>query len=511
MKFTVLDRWGNVPNGTKNEVFLTQDNWNDFGFYTFFGIFYVDDNGVRHDLSGINIAFIGQGVGDRVYDVGQSFQYIGDDHFSMGSSEKYYEKLSDLGASLRNDILNSLNDIAKKNDVFEKVQGESVLHTSFFRSLHPSTVTGQFRRMANGGAKLTPYTFNFELFPSESNQSTVMLDFHVLPESLPPTNIHVLIGRNGVGKTTLIKQMIDSLTPDTEHTSTTGKFTFHENPSASGDSATFANLIFVSFSAFDEILPKPQDAVFLYGIKYSYIGLKNSSDDKAVEHNVKNLDELTEDFVDSLSICRSRNVIERWVSGISTLGSDPNFRNSNLESLINIIDRKAGSIIVKEIFRNLSSGHKIVLLTITKLIEKLQERSLLIMDEPEGHLHPPLLSAFIRCISDLLISTNGVAIMATHSPVILQEVPRSCVWKLNRSGSLMTVEKPERETFGENVGILTNEIFRLETTEAGFYKMLANIAKVHNYNYETVLSLFGGQLGMEGRSILMAIVSTKGE
>lgn len=56
------------------------------------------------------------------------------------------------------------------------------------------------------------------------------------------------------------------------------------------------------------------------------------------------------------------------------------------------------------------------------------------LDEPESHLHPPLLSAFIRSLSELLILRNGVAIIATHSPVILQEVPKRCAWILNRSG-----------------------------------------------------------------------------
>ena len=56
-----------------------------------------------------------------------------------------------------------------------------------------------------------------------------------------------------------------------------------------------------------------------------------------------------------------------------------------------------------KIFNGLSSGHKIVLLTITKLVEMVSEKTLVILDEPELHLHPPLLSSFIRSLSHLLI------------------------------------------------------------------------------------------------------------
>jgi predicted ATP-dependent endonuclease of OLD family len=103
----------------------------------------------------------------------------------------------------------------------------------------------------------------------------------------------------------------------------------------------------------------------------------------------------------------------------------------------------------------------------THLAEQVDERTLVPIDEPETHLHPPLLSAFIRALSDLLVDRNGVAIIATHLPVVLQEVPRTCVWKLRRSGSLLTAAPPEIETFGENVGVLTREAFGLEVTRSG--------------------------------------------
>ncbi len=86
-----------------------------------------------------------------------------------------------------------------------------------------------------------------------------------------------------------------------------------------------------------------------------------------------------------------------------------------------------------------------MLLTITRVVETLEERSLVLLDEPEAHLHPPLLSAFIRSLSDLLVNRNGVAIVATHSPVILQEVPKSCAWRIRRIGRQAKIERPTTE------------------------------------------------------------------
>ena len=86
-------------------------------------------------------------------------------------------------------------------------------------------------------------------------------------------------------------------------------------------------------------------------------------------------------------------------------------------------------------------------------------KTLVLLDEPESHLHPPLLSAFIRALSNLLYDRNGVAIVATHSPVVLQEIPRSCISKIQRVGLVTNIKMPDIETFGENVGVLTREVF----------------------------------------------------
>jgi hypothetical protein len=143
------------------------------------------------------------------------------------------------------------------------------------------------------------------------------------------------------------------------------------------------------------------------------------------------------------------------------------------------------------------------------LVELVDEKTLVLLDEPEGHLHPPLLAAFIRCLADLLVKRNGVAIVATHSPVVLQEAPRSCAWKLRRSGAVAAAERPTIETFGENIGILTREVFGLEVTRAGFHRLLTLAVNQDRLSYEAVVNRFGGQLGTEGRAIVQALIAER--
>ena len=72
---------------------------------------------------------------------------------------------------------------------------------------------------------------------------------------------------------------------------------------------------------------------------------------------------------------------------------------------------------------------------------------------------------------------------------------------MRRYGANAIAERLEIESFGENVGLLTQEIFGLEVTESGFHKMLQSLA-IKADSYEEAISLLNNQLGLEGRVIL---------
>jgi hypothetical protein len=114
----------------------------------------------------------------------------------------------------------------------------------------------------------------------------------------------------------------------------------------------------------------------------------------------------------------------------------------------------------------------------------------------------------MRALSELLTTTNGAAVIATHSPVVLQEVPKNCVWKLRRSGDHSVAERPQVETYGENVGVLTHEVFGLEVTQSGYHAELQR-AVAESDSFEAVASRFGNQLGSEAQGIVRILLAVK--
>lgn len=514
MLFKVVDQMPFFPED--GVVYLVNDNWDDW--FEFETRYVVRIKNLT--VGALKIARKNQQ--ERRAELPEEFEELAMDYFSLGT-QTYYANLRTH--ECRNEILSALHDIALNIRLFEEVRYQKVTAYSLMRDITPTMVTGQFHRMATGGAELTGYDFTYVLPSIDITTGNNMeLNFKVEVErKTPPSNIHVLVGKNGIGKTTILKRMIYSLRKNQDEKSN-GKFV-----TTWGD---FSNIVNVSFSAFDMPILEEEIQEELLPLHYTCISLMKSIEGK---RSIKTRNQLAEDFLQSWYNVITSAKKEQWNKAIEILETDSTFEELHLKKwaekdneiigqMYQIIKQEAAETRaeykvkiekqfykekVEEIFvNNLSSGHKIILLTLVKLIDYVEEKTLVLLDEPEEHLHPPLIAAFIRALSDLLRYRNGVAIIATHSPVIVQEVPKKCVWILRRVGMQMRNERPAIETFGENLGEITTEIFRYELLESGFNKMIKKVA-TESTSYKEALEEFAGELGKEAKAILKSYMLEK--
>lgn len=490
---------------------LIPNNWDDwFEFETVYTLVVFDEGGQKHEAGYVKIGERGlkgrrAAPGPRVPGFRSpsvpptSNPALPASLFSLGQDETYYETLNQLSENLRFDVLQGMRDIAFDLQLFEEVADEVVTGTSLLRDVPAMSVRGRLHRLAIGDAKLTEFNFSYTMGHFGGSTPPPTLKFRVEPDSSPPTNIHVLIGRNGVGKSQLMQKLAQALLGRPENPDDPlGSLDIEEGVSST---TSFAGVVFVSFSAFDsfELGLQPNDRA-----RATQVGLRDYADPSDPSRTMSP-NELARVFLMSFSRCRQGLRAERWKQAVDTLKSDDLFAEADVTALLGL-DNQIWQDEAERLFKRLSSGHAIVLLTITLLVELVDERTLVLLDEPEAHLHPPLLSAFIRSLSDMLVRRNGVAVVATHSPVVLQEVPASCVVKLWRSGLTSKAERLDMETFGENVSVLTREVFELEVTKSGFHRLIAEAVEERGFTYEEVLALFNGQLGAEARALAKAFV-----
>lgn len=537
MRFIVLGP-GERPRAGGRACLLVPNPLDDDGYLTLYRLWFRDGNGSISDLGSVKIGYADLNRGEVPLQRGEFDELAGLDRrlywFSVGQNDTYYEKIRDLAAGTREEILRGLCDIALSPEVFTVAMGWDVTHTSLLRSIERQTVEVQFRRIARGGPRLARFNFAYVAPAANggddgSGPELRRLSFLVEPYSRPPTNIHVLIGRNGVGKTTVLGNITEAVVNPGVRRGQVGEIAWI---GGSDMHAPFVNVVSVAFSAFAPTWDLEEDSGALKGwdgtldvaggelpppvkaggpeVSYTYVGLAKVDELGRPTRERKTHEELREEFGRSVEEVVAAERVDRWIDALDRLSSDPHFAESPIHAFARNLktrevflddDRSAA----QQIFFSLSSGHAIILLTITRLVETVAEQSLVLLDEPEAHLHPPLLAAFVRALSDLLTDRNGVALLGTHSPVVLQEVPRSCVWKVSRFDRRRP-ERPAMETYGENVGVLTHEIFGLEVTQSGFH---AEIKKAVSElgSYEQVMAHFGGQLGGEAKGLVRILLA----
>ncbi len=266
----------------------------------------------------------------------KGFSKLNDGFYSIGNLY-FYKKLKEMfPVDQIKLILNSLSDIAVDLNRLDRVLSKdlSVVRTSLLRDYKEEEVRNKLHRMANGGVELTPYNFSFNY--SLNKEKSKNLDFKVVPNSLPPTNIHVVIGGNGVGKTTFLNSILREY--------------FEGNAEYSiiyrSNLDILLNLVVVSYSPFDRLF-KDIDLHKIHSKYYSYIGLREDPTVHKTE-SYKNITSTNKDFIIALLKCKFSEVLrKKWLNLIEILEIDGYFANRNLSKLMDDIDT---SILKKENF-----------------------------------------------------------------------------------------------------------------------------------------------------------------
>lgn len=353
---------------------LWHDNWDDYGFKTTYQLHYVSETGEQMKIGETKILKKGLDEGSPV--LLEHFDFLDETFCSLGQSQEYYENLSLLPDTIRISIVAGLRDCVSNPHIWEQFSHEEGMRKSLMRWVKPRMIEKTFKHVLNGHAPLDRFNFVFTQSPSQPTSTGLRLEFNVIPLSTPPTNVHVLIGRNGVGKTRLLAGIATSLTtpkrPSAHGVHGTIQFSDEDE-----DYGTFTNVVTVAFSAFDQFYPV-KDADVTGDIRYSYVGLKTLDDNSADEAiSLKSPEELNLEFRESLSECLEGKRLLRWKEAISILNTDPVFSESEFHLLPEL--REPAIETALRLFRRLSSGHKLVLLTVTKLVQLVDERTLVLL------------------------------------------------------------------------------------------------------------------------------------
>ncbi|MEI8644084.1 AAA family ATPase [Pseudoalteromonas sp. Hal040] len=417
LRFIILNRSEDIPSSGANTCYLIIDNWNDFSFITSFYLSIHDEGGTYHKIGGVKIGFFGQTEQESTEQALRKLSLIEElpsSFFSLGIGSEYYHNLSTLNESFRNTLMVALRDVVFNSELIKKVENERVFKISLLREASISVIEGKYKRFLYGDN--SNISFHFAFHPTLGEFGNKLLKFKVVKKPQPSltTNVHALIGRNGTGKTTLLNKIVRTALSPRE--SLSHILDLEATPLRPIPKNYFSSIVSVSFSSFDLEAPPLEQRDPSKGTCYSYIGLKKPGSGQLKtlnERRIEMCESLFDCFHNAESLLNGDNKKrDRFWHAVKLLSSDYSIKSFGLETLWDeyncifndFMREEVGAIIdpveIDKKFRktftqkflnllpDMSSGHAIVLMTTFSLISKVDEKSLVLIDEPESHLHP---------------------------------------------------------------------------------------------------------------------------
>jgi hypothetical protein len=91
-----------------------------------YSLFVFDEHGEEFRAGSVKIGQVGMETGQRRPNIPEEFDELGDEFFSLGQDDSYYEELNKLGPEGRDRVLRALRDIALDEDRFVRSLSEKV-------------------------------------------------------------------------------------------------------------------------------------------------------------------------------------------------------------------------------------------------------------------------------------------------------------------------------------------------------------------------------------------------
>jgi predicted ATPase len=463
---------------------LVTNSWNDYGFRTLFKLFYYDSNGDRHEIGDVKILDLNlQRHGpNRTTELKENFLRLPTHQASLGQSIDYYANLKSLLPNDFQDILAALNDLAINQGLRDRFEDHEGFKVSLLRFSEAEKVLTEANHILFYDEKTIDNKFHFRYsvqLPGANDFHSV--DFNFINEVAQSFRSIILIGRNGTGKTQYLSNLASSLCD----INSPGDF----SPSR----PLFSRVIAISFSLFDKFkIPKASK-----NFSYKYIGFRQGEEILSDEF-------LNSKLRYSFSQIKKQNREEEWFGFISDIIE---LRHLGLETKLPIGIEKSFELVINNRSELLSSGQNILVFVITELIANLRRDSIILFDEPETHLHPNAIARLLKVINSILIYYNSYAVIATHSPIVVQETPSKNVRLFDRIGNTPIIKNLPDEFFGENISKITDSVFYRNQVKEVYKEFFDE--RIANYSIEEINEQFDNKLSMSALLYLNAISKKK--
>jgi predicted ATPase len=422
----------------------------------------------------------------------ETFDFLSDQYASLGAEPGFYDRLFEVaGGPLAREVLVGLRDIVVDPAAAAMADADAAISGALLRTSPAIAARAEAgRRFSDQVSARDTSPRHLRFRPSSGADLRLEFSF----DDVLPGRVCVVVGQNGSGKTWLLARLaLCAFEPKATKDRIDGDL-------------SLTRILAFSYSAFDEFdVPgetlAERQAYVRQGanVGYAYLGLRDLTRTRRQEDApLKGARSIATDFDEALRLAMDED--DGLLQDLVTLL----FRESSFGGLHGTPtdDELADLTLLRRRFRKSSTGHKFVLLLLVQLTAFVRKGTLVLIDEPEAHLHPPLLVTFLTLLREVLSRRDACAVIATHSPLVVQETPARQVRIVERDTGVTGIRSPELETFGEDIGEISREVFRLQAPIGDYPDILARLADT--MTLEAIEALFPRGLSGQARGMVMA-------
>lgn len=475
-----------------------QENWNDFGYRINCHYSYRALDGSTFIEGGILLGFLAPedssgkeeedfyekrtSLIDLLKSAGEAFlqpEELPRFFTLLPALNDYRKVVAKLGVDGAARLFSAINDLVfyknKRTEWITKALETTVFKRAFMRNSEPfyafhnadSVLNGLDQEDFSAVSQSLNLSFQLDGFPNSHE-----LELRFANSDLIPRRISVLIGKNGLGKSQALRNFCQSALRRKPKDS---KLT---DPASSGDRPMISRVLAIGTPG-ETRNTFPSERIRDQKLFYRRLNLTRGSKSATSRSIAEALVQLARNellvgerhrwnlFLEALEKSLPVNSIVIGLLDGRFIPLKALTRGAEQETLDRWADldpMKEPHVQLGEEAYPLSSGQltffKFALLSCLHV----ENGSIVLMDEPETHLHPNLISDFVDLLDYVLEQTGSLAILATHSAYFVREVPTEQVhvFHQDREG-FIHIDHPRLKTFGAPVDSISQFVFGEDT------------------------------------------------
>lgn len=457
--------------------FLESIIWDDYGHKTSFKLHYIDQDGKNLSVGKVKICKKNE---NKTLDViPMSFLSLDSNYCSLGQDTSYYSNLKIILGEDAMAFLYAMRDAAAFSRISDDFENDLGFRHSLLRDNSADIALNLGRYVLAGfdPDERVNFTYNTQLVYAPDFNFNIKFDFGRINQEDNFNRVIAIIGENGAGKTSLLSNLAKSIANQQKDC-----FLPHY--------PMFTKVVAASYSIFDKFYDIDARA-----FNFEYCGMHNNEGGLMDLEQLKARHKRNAETINALNrgLC-----LKKFLDNI--------LPNDMLESLFEK-DRRETRFkynVYEDYYGKMSSGQTMLTNLIIDITANVRSNCLIMIDEPEVHLHPNAITQIINVVNLVCDRFSSCCIMATHSPLVIQSLLSRNVLIMERDiDGIPVVRQMRVESLGENLTTINEEIFSNGQRDK-YYRQLIKKAVEGKESMEQVLQeLQNGDLPMSLTSYML--------